>query len=297
MYRQGLWLIGTELVFLLLIPGILGWGSDGHYTTCKIAEDYLSEEAQAAVQQLLPASADGSLASVCSWPDDVGKKLRWSTALHYANTPDSACNYNYDRDCYDTAGNEDRCVTGAIYNYTKQLSGYQRSVIESTYNLTEALLFLSNFFGDVHQPLHIGFLGDKGGNKIQVRWYSTGTNLYRVWDEKIIQSALASFHNSDLTNLTQTIQQKIENAWSNDASSWGTCANNLTVCPDSYASESITAACNYAYANVTSGSKLGDEYFLSRLPVVEKRLAQGGVRLAATLNRIFSSNAKLVAEA
>lgn len=32
-----------------------------------------------------------------------------------------------------------------------------------------------------------------------------------------------------------------------------------------------------------------DEYFLSRLPVVEKRLAQAGVRLAATLNRIFSS--------
>ncbi|PON70980.1 S1/P1 nuclease [Parasponia andersonii] len=36
-----------------------------------------------------------------------------------------------------------------------------------------------------------------------------------------------------------------------------------------------------------------NEYFLSRLPVVERKLAQGGVRLAATLNRIFSSLAKL----
>ena len=35
-----------------------------------------------------------------------------------------------------------------------------------------------------------------------------------------------------------------------------------------------------------------DEYFLSRLPIVEKKLAQGGVRLAASLNRIFSSHAK-----
>lgn len=34
-----------------------------------------------------------------------------------------------------------------------------------------------------------------------------------------------------------------------------------------------------------------DDYFLSRLPVVEKRLAQAGVRLAATLNRIFTSTA------
>ena len=30
-----------------------------------------------------------------------------------------------------------------------------------------------------------------------------------------------------------------------------------------------------------------DDYFLSRRPVVNLRLAQGGVRLAATLNRIF----------
>jgi len=30
-----------------------------------------------------------------------------------------------------------------------------------------------------------------------------------------------------------------------------------------------------------------DDYFLSRFPIVNLRLAQGGVRLAATLNRIF----------
>lgn len=36
-----------------------------------------------------------------------------------------------------------------------------------------------------------------------------------------------------------------------------------------------------------------DEYFLSRLPIVEMRLAQGGVRLAATLNRIFGYQKEL----
>lgn len=40
---------------------------------------------------------------------------------------------------------------------------------------------------------------------------------------------------------------------------------------------------------------LVDDYFLSRLPIVEQRLAQGGVRLAATLNRIFASGPKLAA--
>lgn len=34
-------------------------------------------------------------------------------------------------------------------------------------------------------------------------------------------------------------------------------------------------------------SFFADEYFYSRLPIVYQRLAQGGVRLAATLNKIF----------
>ena len=33
-----------------------------------------------------------------------------------------------------------------------------------------------------------------------------------------------------------------------------------------------------------------DDYFFSALPVVRKRIAQGGIRLAAILNRIFGDN-------
>ena len=42
MHGLGLWLTGRGLVFLLVIPGILGWGPEGHYTTCKIAEVSMS---------------------------------------------------------------------------------------------------------------------------------------------------------------------------------------------------------------------------------------------------------------
>jgi len=30
------------------------------------------------------------------------------------------------------------------------------------------------------QPLHEGFIGDLGGNKIKVHWYNQETNLHRV---------------------------------------------------------------------------------------------------------------------
>ncbi|XP_052202071.1 endonuclease 4-like [Diospyros lotus] len=293
-----LW-IGRLILVLQLIPGVLGWGKEGHYVICKIAEAYLSEDASVAVKALLPDRAEGDLASVCSWPDEIRHHFhwRWSGPLHYVDTPDFRCNYEYCRDCHDYAGRKDMCVTGAIYNYTMQLmSAYNGSNSEVKYNLTEALMFLSHFVGDVHQPLHVGFIGDEGGNTITVRWYRRKTNLHHVWDNMIIESAKKTFYDSDLSNMIESIQKNITVGWSDDILLWESCALGQTVCPDPYASESINLACKFAYRNATPGSTLKDDYFLSRLPVVEKRLAQSGIRLAATLNRIFAARSSIAQE-
>ncbi|KAL3851282.1 hypothetical protein ACJIZ3_013164 [Penstemon smallii] len=260
-----------------------------------VAENYLTPDALAAAKALLPDSAEGDLAAVCSWPDQIRFHYRWSSPLHYIDTPDFRCNYQYCRDCHDSVGRKDRCVTGAIYNYTMQLmSEHRQSDLSVTkYNLTEALMFLSHFVGDVHQPLHVGFTGDEGGNTINVRWYRRKSNLHHVWDTMIIESALKTYYNSDLATMIQSIQSNITDAFI-DVASWKNC--NGTVCPEPYASESINLACKFAYRNATPGSTLGDDYFLSRLPVVEQRLAQGGVRLAAILNSIFSAQPSLAKE-
>ncbi|KAG2689808.1 hypothetical protein I3760_09G156700 [Carya illinoinensis] len=296
MGRSELLWTGTALGFLLFVPGILGWGKEGHYAVCKIAEGYLTEDALTAVKTLLPESAGGDFAAICSWPDEIRHNFhwRWSSALHYVDTPDFSCNYKYCRDCHDSAGHKDICVTGAINNYTMQLSSsYQEANLKLQYNLTEALMFLSHFIGDVHQPLHVGFTEDKGGNTIIVRWYRRKTNLHHVWDDMIIDSALKTFYGSDLEIMIQSIQRNITDGWSTDLALWENCSDNDTVCPDPYASESISLACKFAYRNATPGTTLGDDYFLSRLPIVEKRLAQGGIRLAATLNRVFTSQMKI----
>jgi hypothetical protein len=41
---------------------------------------------------------------------------------------------------------------------------------------------------------------------------------------------------------------------------------------------------------VKNGGALVDDYFDSRLPIVSRRIAQGGVRLAMFLNRIFGAH-------
>ncbi|URE29814.1 S1/P1 Nuclease [Musa troglodytarum] len=289
MFKSNAPLVWRLLILLQFLPGVLSWGKEGHYATCKIAEGLLTQEAITAVKMLLPDYANGELASLCSWADEIrhNPRWRWTGPLHYIDTPDFKCNYDYCRDCHDFARRKDRCAAGAIYNYSSQLSYYGLPTSEQKYNLTEALLFLSHFIGDIHQPLHVGFTGDAGGNTIAVRWYRRKTNLHHVWDNMIIESAVKKFCNLNLEVLVETLQTNILEDWSADIPSWEVCESNQTVCPNLHASESICLACKFAYRNATPGSTLGDEYFHTRLPIVEKRLAQGGVRLAAVLNHIF----------
>lgn len=245
----------------------------------------LSDAAAAAVQKLLPESAENDLSSFCSWADRVRFRYHWSAPLHYIDTPDDLCTYQYTRDCKDADGIKDRCVAGAVNNYTTQLLDYGNS--DTQYNLTEALLFLSHFLGDIHQPLHVGFTSDRGANTIDVHWYRRKTVLHHVWDDNIIETAEERFYDSDVQGLVEAIQTNITKEWADQVKTWENCSGNKTACPDIYASEGIKAACAWAYKGVSEDSVLEDAYFQSRLPIVYQRLAQGGVRLAATLNRIF----------
>ncbi|PKA63533.1 Endonuclease 2 [Apostasia shenzhenica] len=277
------------LVLVFFFPAAChGWGVDGHYIVCQIAQEKLSETTAVAVNDLLPDYAKNNLSSLCSWADHVKFIFPWSSELHYVNVPDDSCTYNYSRDCKDESGVQGRCVSGAIFNYTSQLLTYRNSSFDIKYNLTQALLFLSHFVGDVHQPLHVGHTTDKGGNTIDVHWYTKKTVLHHVWDGGIIETVEEDFYDSNVDDYTDALNKNITGEWSDQISKWQSCSGNQITCPDIYASESISAACDWAYKNVTEGSVLEDEYFYSRLPIVDLRLAQAGVRLAATLNRIFS---------
>ncbi|CAA6665332.1 unnamed protein product [Spirodela intermedia] len=247
------------LVVSLSISSTDGWGKLGHFMVCKITEKYLSENATRAVVDLLPPVAGGELAAVCSWADEVRFRYRWSSPLHYANTP-GVCDFTVKRDCHNAKRTQNMCVVGAINNYTAQLRTYGKS--SSGYNLTESLMFLAHFMGDIHQPLHVGFLDDEGGNTILVRWYRRKTNLH---------------HGN----------------WADDIVDWETCNRKTVTCAPQYASESIDLSCKYAYKDVEQNSTLTGicsrkKYLLFSIDIsIYKRIAQAGLRLATLLNSIF----------
>ncbi|KAJ7954110.1 Endonuclease [Quillaja saponaria] len=233
-------ILSVLLLFFFQFQSIHGWGEDGHLIVCRIAQSRLTKRAEEVVENLLPKSAENDLGSVCSWADHVKFIYHWSSALHYIDTPDNLCNYQYERDCKDGNGEKGRCVAGAINNYTTQLLNYGK---HSKYNLTQALLFLSHFMGDIHQPLHVGFTSDRGGNTIDVHWYTRKQNLHHVWDDNIIETAEERVYSSNVDDFIKAIQRNITTEWDDQVKQWETCSYNKITCPDIFASEGIKAAC------------------------------------------------------
>ncbi|XP_031478089.1 endonuclease 1-like isoform X1 [Nymphaea colorata] len=288
------WVTGFLFGFLLVVaPLVQSWSKEGHIMTCRVAQKLLNHEASHAVVNLLPDYVNGDLSALCTWPDQIRHwyKYRWTSSLHFIDTPDDACSFDYSRDCHDQHGDKDMCVAGAIQNFTSELSHYKEGSSDRRYNLTEALLFLSHFMGDIHQPLHVGFTSDEGGNTINLHWFRHKSNLHHVWDREIILTAMKEMYGDDMEAFLQDIQANIsDGAWSDDVQAWQDCQGQLASCPNKYAAESINIACKWGYKDVTEGVNLSDDYFTSRLPIVKKRIAQGGVRLAMTLNQVFSSH-------
>ncbi|SPT20612.1 unnamed protein product [Triticum aestivum] len=276
---------------LVSAPAARAWSTEGHMLTCQIAQDLLEPAAAQAVKNLLPEEAAGDLSAMCVWPDQVRHwyMYRWTSPLHFIDTPDKACTFDYARDCHDPSGAKDMCVAGAVANFTSQLMHYKQGSADRKYNLTEALLFLSHFMGDIHQPMHVGFTSDMGGNSVNLRWFKHKSNLHHVWDREIILTVLAERYGKDMAAFRKDLQHNItKGSWS-DESSWKDCAD-LMSCPTKYATESIGLACKWGYDGVHDGDTLSEDYFGSRLPIVTRRIAQGGVRLAMFLNRVFGDH-------
>ncbi|KAK1324776.1 Endonuclease 1 [Acorus calamus] len=251
-------------------PKALSWSKEGHVLTCRIAQSLLEPGPAEVVHNLLPDYVDGDLSALCTWPDQIRHwyKYRWTSNLHFIDTPDNACTFDYSRDCHDPKGLKDMCVAGAIRNFTSQLMHYRDGTSDRRYNLTESLLFLSHFMGDIHQPLHVGFTSDEGGNTIQLRWFRHKSNLHHVWDREIILTALTDYYNKNMDALQEDIHSNFTGGIrSEDISSWGDC-DDLFSCPNKYAAESINLACKWGYKGVKQGETLSDDYFNSRVPIV-----------------------------
>lgn len=184
------------LLFFFISKPSFALGKLGHQIVCQLAYENLSETNQNKITVLINAipkehqrlinhynyknsNEKISFANACTWADAIKRLENFKSynAWHYMNVPRSQKKVKED-DC------QSRCITQAILEHQKALSYAEHTNI---WQQTKALLFLGHWLGDIHQPLHVSFQDDLGGNRIKFSHLDTKCkNLHQYWDVCIL---------------------------------------------------------------------------------------------------------------
>ncbi len=275
-------LVLFAFTFCLPAPIASAFGDDGHKIVGEIAWQELSQEAKNEIRRLLQADPDyDRFYESCAWADKIKSDGSWNWArrLHYVNVPKDKDIYDETRDCRVKESCPDgipcpgrNCVVAAIAYYHDVLKDANASEPDKLI----ALKFLGHFVGDLHQPLHAGYAHDKGGNDVRVEFFHNKTNLHSLWDSGMIRRTGKRWFDY-ARELSETITADQRQSWTG------------TLDPAAWANESH-ALVPAVYKGIPASGEIGQEYYDTHLPDLEKQLKRGGVRLAALLNDAFGGH-------
>jgi hypothetical protein len=295
------------LLFALVAVFTLGWssqasawGDSGHRIVCEIALRNLTPAARAEVTKLLRANPSIQAASplnaefswACTYPDHPtldGPGRR--SAEHYATFPRSTLSITGPG-----CGITPTCVISAISADLEIL----RSPSATDPQRAAALVYVGHWFGDIHQPLHISFDDDLGGNAVNSTGLCTST-LHAAWDNCILQSRALAV-GAPLEEVRALAAKWNSQATADQRSEW------LKSVPWQWAAESFAAAlrpqvgycvmvsgvCQYSATQMAWARNMprrsiviDSAYMDTAMPVIQRRLTQAGIRLAHYLNLVL----------
>ncbi len=235
------------------------WSKTGHRVTGEVAEKYLTRKAKKAIHKLLNGQ---SLAEVSTFGDEIKADRAYSAfgPWHYVNFP-------LDKKYTDVKPSEEGDLVMGIEKSIAIIKDDKSSLEDKQFYLK----FLVHLIGDLHQPLHVGRLEDKGGNDIQVQWFGKGSNLHRVWDSNMIDDYGMGYR--ELTdNLPELSKEQIKGLRQGNVYTWVEESQDLV---------------KQIYDSAEVGEKIGYRYSYDWWATVEDQLQKGGIRLAEVLNDIF----------
>jgi hypothetical protein len=159
------------MLFLVVpTPAALAWGGEGHRIVCELAFREVRDAARERIKRLMQGDPDfWRFSDACTWPDRPRKR----PAEHYVNLPRHARGL----DGRDPCPLADKCLLTAIEADLAVLASPQAGEA----NKLAALKYLGHWIGDLHQPLHVAFADDRGGNVIETEGSCAG-GLHEAWD-------------------------------------------------------------------------------------------------------------------
>jgi hypothetical protein len=264
----------------------LAWGALGHKIICGIAYLELTPDTRTRVDALIGADPKSySFPEACTWPD---KFPRQRAPEHYLNVPRTVRLVEPQNLC----PLADRCVASAILNDMRDLA-FSSDISDQV----RLLKSLSHWVGDIHQPLHVSFEDDRGGNNIWVDGLCP-RNLHSVWDQCIIEKRVAVDAETAAQILRTEISEADRKEWANeniDATSvaaWADESLAISLRPSVQYCVQKDVACWYSDESLRfparpRGVEIDDAYLQAHSPIVRDRLKRAGVRLGAILNAVL----------
>jgi hypothetical protein len=180
---------------LLFASPAAAWWEYGHETVARIAYDAARPETRATLRRLMaqgrlletPDCPVNTPEKLSYWADCIkplGDRFSYASPWHYQNV-DICQPFDLKAACKD--GN---CVSAQIERTARLLADRK---VPTRERLT-ALAFLVHFVGDLHNPMHAGDRGDRGGNDVKANYGLVGgrTNLHSMWDGYIAERAIST---------------------------------------------------------------------------------------------------------
>ncbi|KAL6047972.1 hypothetical protein QOT17_021321 [Balamuthia mandrillaris] len=158
-----------------------GWGTQGHQIVAELAERLILPSTKHALQPYLGGSA---LHEIACLPDgfDHTRQGLWSFGNHFSDMIPHAVRWRPE-----LCPLPKSCVVRAIANYTKLLMEEEPAACKLESRSEPCpLSFLTHYVGDIHQPLHVGYAKDKGGNLHKVHFFGRSSDLHTVWDSLLL---------------------------------------------------------------------------------------------------------------
>ena len=300
---------------LLAMPFVtspaFAWGCKGHQTVALIADKHLTPEVRQTLESLLKENPiDPQLKRYCgpfpgnlladsaTWPDDVRNTLK-NGPWHFIDIPRGAPRGPLASFCGDSG-----CVTQAIAEQLAILKDPQAD----PHKRADAARYVIHFVGDLHMPLHATTNNDEGGNCVPVRFFrrnpreynhSYTPNLHAVWDTAILERDMEGADSSEYAEfLDQSFGPQAEGwmkagvhvedwAWESHDLAESVAYGNLVPADPIEPPVSVNScadANNVGERMLNLHFSVGAIYQESAASVVEKRIAQAGIRLAMILN-------------
>ncbi|MFL6754069.1 MAG: S1/P1 nuclease [Sphingomicrobium sp.] len=277
------WLFVAAAAASLLPSPASAWGKTGHRVVAAIADTQLSGLARARVEQILGPGE--SLDEAANWPDEMRSApgpfwQKTTAAWHYVTLNGTI---------YDHAPPEGDALE-ALNRFSKTLQDPKASRADKQL----ALRFIVHLVGDLHQPLHVGKCCDRGGNDVKVSWFGKPTNLHSVWDSQLVDEEQLSFTELAAKLERHISPQDVVKWWDANPLDW--ISESAEVRDTLYPSPAKPRKVENLKDEQPLLPELSYSYVYKFTPLMEQRLSQGGVRLAAFLNAVFAEPKALPAK-